>query len=179
MLKPALIARLFPVLRQPRQVQQVQAVATRRDRNSSITFMTAHDAKGYAEHDWRQLVRSGQALAIYMGRKSATFLQGRLLMAGADTDLVITCVENISRPEERRFTSTLSEFSQRLDNDNWNGPLIIFGVSKRAGCKRGKYTCATGGFSWHVLKRPLLSRRTICCRARLFISTLHIDGQQS
>ena len=99
---------------------------TRRDRNSSITFMTAHDAKGYAEHDWRQLVRSGQALAIYMGRKSAIFLQGRLLMAGADTDLVITCVENISRPEERKFTSTLSEFAQRLDDDNWNGPLIIF-----------------------------------------------------
>ena len=99
---------------------------TRRDRNSSITFMTAHDAKGYAEHDWRQLVRSGQALAIYMGRKSATFLQGRLLMAGADSDLVITCVENISRPEERRFTSTLSAFAQRLDDDSWNGPLIIF-----------------------------------------------------
>lgn len=99
---------------------------TRRDRNSSITFMTAHDAKGYAEHDWRQLVRSGQALAIYMGRKSATFLQGRLLMAGADSDLVITCVENISRSEERRFTSTLSAFAQRLDDDNWNGPLIIF-----------------------------------------------------
>ena len=99
---------------------------TRRDRNSSITFMTAHDAKGYAEHDWRQLVRSDQALAIYMGRKSATFLQGRLLMAGADTGLVITCIENISRPDERRFTSTLAEFAQRLDEDNWNGPLIIF-----------------------------------------------------
>ena len=99
---------------------------TRRDRNSSITLMTAHDAKGYAEHDWRQLVRSGQALAIYMGRKSASFLQGRLLMAGADTNLVITCIENISRPEERRFTSTLSEFAQRLDDDGWNGPLIIY-----------------------------------------------------
>ena len=99
---------------------------TRRDRNSSITFMTAHDAKGYAKHDWRQLVRSGQALAIYMGRKSASFLQGRLLMAGADQDLVVTCVENISRPEERRFTTTLSCFAQRLDDDHWNGPLIIF-----------------------------------------------------
>ena len=99
---------------------------TRRDRNSSITFMTAHDAKGYAKHDWRQLVRSGQALAIYMGRKSASFLQGRLLMAGADQDLVVTCVENISRPEERRFTTTLSRFAQRLDDDHWNGPLIIF-----------------------------------------------------
>ena len=99
---------------------------TRRDRNSSITFMTAHDAKGYAEHDWRQLVRSGQALAIYMGRKSACFLQGRLLMAGAEKNLIVTCVENISRPEERRFTTTLSSFAQRLDDDHWNGPLIIF-----------------------------------------------------
>ena len=98
--------------------------------------MTAHDAKGYAEHDWRQLVRSGQALAIYMGRKSASFLQSRLLMAGADQDLVITCVENISRPEERRFTTTLSSFAQRLDDDSWNGPLIIFvGVGQDKGVK--------------------------------------------
>lgn len=104
---------------------------TRRDRNSSVTFMTAHDAKGYADHEWRQLVRSGQALAIYMGRRAATFLQGRLLMAGADADLVITCVENISRPEERNFTSTLSKFAQRLDSDHWKGPLIIFvGIGK-------------------------------------------------
>lgn len=104
---------------------------TRRDRNSSVTFMTAHDAKGYAEHEWRQLVRSGQALAIYMGRRAAAFLQGRLLMAGADADLVVTCVENISRPEERSFTSTLSKFAQRLDSDYWNGPLIIFvGIGK-------------------------------------------------
>lgn len=52
-------------------------------------------------------------------------------MAGADADLVITCVESISRPEERRFTSTLTEFAQRLDEDNWNGPLIIFvGIGK-------------------------------------------------
>ena len=114
---------------------------TRRDRNSSVTFMTAHDANGYAEHDWRQLVRSGQALAIYMGRKSATFLQGRLLMAGADTGLIITCVENISRPEERRFTSTLSEFAQRLDDDNWNGPLIIFvGIGKEQAAQK---SCTT------------------------------------
>ena len=107
---------------------------TRRNRNSSITLMTAQDTKGYAEHDWRQLVRSGQALAIYMGRKSASFLQGRLLMAGADQQLVVTCIENISRPEERRFTSTLSEFAQRLDDSNWTGPLIIFvGIGQEKG----------------------------------------------
>lgn len=103
----------------------VKRSLTRRERNSSVTFMTAHDAKGYAEHDWRQLVNSGQALAIYMGRRAAAFLQGRLLMTGADASLVVTCIENISRPEERRFTASLSDFAQRLDDEHWDGPLII------------------------------------------------------
>ena len=47
----------------------LQVSLTRRNRNSSVTFLTAHDAKGFAEHDWQQLVRSGQSLAVYMGRK--------------------------------------------------------------------------------------------------------------
>ncbi|MGI9300451.1 MAG: siroheme synthase CysG [Luminiphilus sp.] len=98
---------------------------TRRNRNSSVTLMTAHDAKGYADHDWRQLVQSGQALAIYMGRRASGFLQGRLMMAGADRNLVVTCIENISRDNERRFVSTLAEFAQTLEHNEWNGPLII------------------------------------------------------
>ncbi|MDB2377426.1 siroheme synthase CysG [Luminiphilus sp.] len=105
---------------------------TRRNRNSSITLMTAHDAKGYADHDWRQLVQSGQALAIYMGRRASKFLQGRLMMAGADSNLVITCIENISRGNERRFVSTLAEFAQTLEHNEWNGPLIILvGIGDR------------------------------------------------
>ena len=111
----------------------VKQSLTRRERNSSITFMTAHDAKGYAEHDWRQLVRSGQALAIYMGRTSAPFLQGRLLMAGADSSLVVTCIENISRPSERHFVSTLAKFAQQLKEEQWGGPLIILvGIGETA-----------------------------------------------
>ena len=44
---------------------------------------------------------------------------------GADRNLVITCIENISRDNERRFVSTLAEFAQTLDHSEWNGPLII------------------------------------------------------
>ena len=40
------------------------------------------------------------------------------------------CGKHLS-PLERRFTSTLTQFAQRLDDDNWNGPLIIFvGIGK-------------------------------------------------
>ena len=40
--------------------------------------------KGFAEHDWRALARPGEVAAIYMGKKSARFIQGRLMMHGAD-----------------------------------------------------------------------------------------------
>lgn len=103
----------------------LQVSLTRRNRNSSVTFLTAHDAKGFAEHDWQQLVRSGQSLAVYMGRKTATFLQGRLLMHGASKHLPVTCIENISLPAQRAFCSDLGDFAKQLDTEDYAGPLLI------------------------------------------------------
>jgi len=96
----------------------LQVSLTRRNRSSSVTFLTAHDAKGFAEHDWQQLVRSGQSLAVYMGRKTATFLQGRLLMHDARHDLPVTCIEHISLPNQRAFSSTLGDFATQLDTQD-------------------------------------------------------------
>ena len=103
----------------------LQVSLTRRHRNSSTTFLTAHDAEGFAEHEWQQLVRSGQSLVVYMGRKTATFLQGRLLMHGADRHLPVTCIENVSLPNQRAFVSDLDQFAQQLDAQGFEGPLII------------------------------------------------------
>jgi len=103
----------------------LQVSLTRRNRNSSMTFLTAHDAKGFAEHDWQQLVRSGQSLVVYMGRKTANFLQGRLLMHGASEYLPVTCIENISLPTQRAFCSDLGDFATRLDSEDYSGPLLI------------------------------------------------------
>ena len=103
----------------------LQVSLTRRNRNSSVTFLTAHDAQGFAEHDWQQLVRSGQSLAVYMGRKTATFLQGRLLMHGADSNLPVTCIENISLPTQRAFSSDLGAFAGELNREAYVGPLLI------------------------------------------------------
>jgi hypothetical protein len=41
---------------------------TRRDRNSDLRILTAHDIEGFAEHDWRALARPGAVAAIYMGQ---------------------------------------------------------------------------------------------------------------
>ena len=103
----------------------LQVSLTQRGRNTRVTFLTAHDAKGYAEHDWQQLVDTEQTLAVYMGRKTAVFLQGRLLMHGANKLTPVTCIENVSRRDQRAFVGHLDEFVDALAERRFEGPLMI------------------------------------------------------
>ncbi|MEM6464012.1 MAG: siroheme synthase CysG [Pseudomonadota bacterium] len=105
---------------------------TRRGRNSSVRLVTGHDVKGYADQDWRALAAPGQVAAIYMGKRAARFLQGRLLMHGADAATPVTLVENASRPDQRILASTLATVVSDLDQAQLDGPaLILFGLAPR------------------------------------------------
>lgn len=99
---------------------------TERGRNSSVRFVTGHDTKGFAEHDWRDLAKPGAVAGIYMGKRSARFIQGRLLMYGAAQDLPITVVENASRPDQRVLATRLDRFSQDLDDAQMEGAALTF-----------------------------------------------------
>ncbi len=56
---------------------------TRRGRNGSLRLITGHDVAGFADQDWRALAQPGAVAGIYMGKRAARFLQGRLMMHGA------------------------------------------------------------------------------------------------
>ncbi len=99
---------------------------TRRGRNASIALITAHDAKGFAEHDWRSLARADAAFAVYMGVRASRFLQGRLLLHGAARETPVTVVENASRPDQRIVTGTLGSLDQMMQSGGIKGPAIIF-----------------------------------------------------
>lgn len=103
---------------------------TRRGRNASLRILTGHDMAGFAEQDWRGLARAGEVAAIYMGKKSARFIQGRLMMHGAVGETPVTLVENVSRTDERILSATLStlpDAAAQLD-----GPaIILFGLAPR------------------------------------------------
>ncbi|MDJ1016855.1 MAG: siroheme synthase CysG [Paracoccaceae bacterium] len=106
---------------------------TKRGRNSSVRFVTGHDMKGYAEHDWRALAEPGQVAAIYMGKKSARFVQGRLMMHGADPETPISIIENASRPDQRTLATRLGALAEDLADAQLTGPaLILFGLAPRA-----------------------------------------------
>jgi uroporphyrin-III C-methyltransferase/precorrin-2 dehydrogenase/sirohydrochlorin ferrochelatase len=106
---------------------------TKRGRNSSVRFITGHDTKGYADHDWKTLAETGQVAAIYMGKKSARFIQGRLLMHGADAMTPVTVIENVSREDQRVIATTLGELEPTISQANLTGPALTFlGLAPRA-----------------------------------------------
>lgn len=106
---------------------------TRRGRNSSLRFVTGHDMNGFAEQDWRAMGAPGAVTAIYMGKKSARFVQGRMLMHGAAPDTPITLIENASRPDERVFGTCLARLAQCLEDAGSGAPcLLLVGLAPTA-----------------------------------------------
>jgi uroporphyrin-III C-methyltransferase/precorrin-2 dehydrogenase/sirohydrochlorin ferrochelatase len=99
---------------------------TRRGRNASVRFLTGHDMQGFADHDWTALARPNEVAAIYMGKKSARFVQGRLLMHGADRATPVTIVENASRPDQRVLATTLARLPDDLAAADMSGPALTF-----------------------------------------------------
>ena len=92
---------------------------TRRGRNAGFRIVTGHDIAGFAEQDWRGISRPGEVAAIYMGKSSARFLQGRLMMHGAAADTPVTLIENVSRPDQRIFAATLATRSEAAAALRW------------------------------------------------------------
>ncbi|MGH1465642.1 MAG: siroheme synthase CysG [Cognatishimia sp.] len=106
---------------------------TKRGRNSGVRFLTGHDVAGFADHDWRDLAKPGQVAAIYMGKKAARFIQGRLIMHGADGSTPVTVIENASRPNQRIVASTVATLPTDLTEAALNGPALTFvGLTPRA-----------------------------------------------
>jgi uroporphyrin-III C-methyltransferase len=104
---------------------------TKRGRNASLRILTGHDVAGFAEQDWRGLARLGEVAAIYMGKASARFIQGRLMMHGAAGDTPVTLVENVSRADQRIHAATLASLPEAAAG--CAGPaVILYGLAPRA-----------------------------------------------
>lgn len=98
---------------------------TRRGRNSALRVLTGRDVEGFAEQDWAALA-AGDVAAIYMGVKAARFVQGRMLLHGADADLPVTVVENVSRLTQKNLTTRLGSLVRDMATAKITGPAIIF-----------------------------------------------------
>lgn len=104
---------------------------TRRGRNAGLRILTGHVMEGFAEQDWKGLARSGEVAAIYMGKKSARFLQGRLMMHGADPATPVTVVENASRADQRILAASLATLPA-IVADATGPAILLYGLAPRA-----------------------------------------------
>ncbi|MCC1492351.1 siroheme synthase CysG [Cognatishimia sp. F0-27] len=98
---------------------------TSRGRNDETRFVTGHDMKGFADRDWASLAQPGEVAAVYMGKRAARFIQGRLLMHGAAPDTPVSVIENASRADQRVLACTLADLPQRLDTARLSGPAVL------------------------------------------------------
>ncbi|GAA4229354.1 uroporphyrin-III C-methyltransferase/precorrin-2 dehydrogenase/sirohydrochlorin ferrochelatase [Sagittula marina] len=104
---------------------------TKRGRNQQVRLLTAHDTDGFADHDWRTLAAPGQIAAIYMGKRAARFIQGRLLMHSAAPDTPVTVVSNASRADQHVLETSLATLSADLDRCPDGPALILYGLAPR------------------------------------------------
>ena len=82
--------------------------------------------KGFAAHDWASLAKPGEVAAIYMGKKSARFIQGRLLMHGIEPATPVTVIENASRPDQRVLSTTVARMEPTISDAGLDGPALTF-----------------------------------------------------
>ncbi len=98
---------------------------TTRGKNSSVSLMTGHDTKGFAEQDWHSLAKEGARAVVYMGVGASRFIQGRLLLHGASVDMAVTVVENATRAHQKVVSTTLSSLVQDMAAANIKGPAVL------------------------------------------------------
>jgi uroporphyrin-III C-methyltransferase len=105
---------------------------TRRGRNAGLRLVTAHDARGFAELDWRGLARPGETAAIYMGLRAAGRIATKLIAAGADPETPVTVVENASRPERIMLAARLDGLADAIAAAGIKGPaVLLLGLAPR------------------------------------------------
>ena len=105
---------------------------TQRGRNSELRLITGHDVEGFADQDWAALARPGAVAGIYMGKRAARFIQGRILMHGGDPETPVSVVENAGRPKERIVATKLGALARDMAAAGLTGPaLIMLGLAPR------------------------------------------------
>ncbi|WP_409433936.1 siroheme synthase CysG [Litorimonas sp. RW-G-Af-16] len=104
---------------------EIGASLTTRGKNKAISLLTGHDAKGFAEQDWKSLAAAHARAAVYMGVGASRFIQGRLLIHGAEHSRPVTVVENASRPNQKIVATTLGALPDDLEAAGIKGPAIL------------------------------------------------------
>ena len=100
------------------------APLTHRGAAQAVTFVTGHASNGAEpDLDWESLAKANQTVVIYMGLSQAAPIAARLMGAGRDGATPALIVENASRADERRITTTLNGLAEAAAG--LSGPALL------------------------------------------------------
>jgi len=82
---------------------------TDRSVNSTIAFLTGHEASDESRMDWRALVQAFPVLVFYMGARNLPQIAKRLLEAGLSDDTPVGIIHSATLPEETISAGTIRQ----------------------------------------------------------------------
>jgi uroporphyrin-III C-methyltransferase / precorrin-2 dehydrogenase / sirohydrochlorin ferrochelatase len=110
----------------------LQVPLTHRDVSHTVTFVSGHEAGGKAPRfeylDLKALASGNNTLVVYMGVTTGAVIAQRLLEAGFRPALPVIAVENASREDERRVSTTIAALAAHPESLGLKSPaVLIFG----------------------------------------------------
>ncbi len=100
---------------------------THRDHNASVTFLTGHRAgdKDLNSIDWRDIVRIGGTLVIYMGFYNLGKIAEQLIQNGMRPETKIAVIEWGTLPRQKSCDGNLKNIQRRVLQKGMKAPAII------------------------------------------------------
>ena len=99
---------------------------THRDYNSSVTFVTGHEAAGKYQPrvNWRSIAHSGSTIVIYMGVQNLPYIVTQLIKAGLSEQTLISLIRWGTRPEQEHLTGSLATIVAQMEATQFSAPAI-------------------------------------------------------
>jgi uroporphyrin-III C-methyltransferase len=98
---------------------------TSRDINSSVCFLTGHDAEGGAPaHDWAALAKI-PVLVFYMALRQLDVVSAALIAGGRDPAEAVAVVSRAATERQRVFESTLGEVATAVKAAGIEPPALL------------------------------------------------------
>ena len=99
---------------------------THRKYNSSVTFVTGHEAteKYRPEVNWKAIAQGSETIVIYMGVHNLPQIIPQLLAGGMTTDTPIAMIRWGTRPDRTQLIATLGTIVRQVRETEFKAPAI-------------------------------------------------------
>jgi len=100
---------------------------TSREVNSSVIFLTGHDARGLSPEgiDWGAVGKSAGMIVLYMAMRHMEEIAASLISGGLAADTPVAVVMNASLPDMRVLDTTLASAVADIASSGIAAPAIV------------------------------------------------------